>query len=75
MNRGTKEVCLLRATFFGLTSDYMTDIYRIIFDMKMHGNWQFQEIYSLPIKLRNWYFEKLHKHFEERNKAMGEMSK
>jgi hypothetical protein len=27
--------------------------------MKYHGNWSFQEAYSLPIKIRNWFVVKL----------------
>ncbi len=33
--------------------------------MKQKGNWSFFELYALPIKLRNWFFEKLVNYFKE----------
>ena len=63
----TKGVCLLRATFFGLTSEYMDDVYEVLFVLKMHGGWGFFELYALPIRLRNWFAERLAKHFNEAN--------
>ena len=65
----TKEVCPLRATFFGLTSRYMDGVYETLFMLKMHGAWGFFEIYALPVRLRNWFVERLTKHFDEINKA------
>ena len=64
----TKEVCLSRATFFGLTTEYMNGVYDAFFLLKQHGNWGFHELYSLPIKLRDWFAKRLAKHLEERNK-------
>ena len=68
VNMPTKEVCLLRATFFGLTTEYMNGVYDAFFLLKQHGNWGFHELYSLPIKLRDWFAKRLAKHLEERNK-------
>jgi len=64
-----KGACPLRATFFGLTSEYTNDVYRMIFQMKHHGNWGLHEIYALPVKLRDWYFQQLVDYFKEQNKA------
>ena len=61
----TKGVCPLWATFFGLTSDYITSVYEMFFNMKQHGNWNFFELYALPIKLRNWFAERLIKHHKD----------
>ena len=55
-------------TFFGLTPDYMKNIYDIFFNMKMHGGWSFIEAYNLPIGLRTWFVEKLKDHFEKEKK-------
>ena len=60
-------MCPLRATFFGLTSEYMDDVYEVLFVLKMHGGWGFFELYALPIRLRNWFAERLAKHFNEAN--------
>ena len=65
----TKEACPLRATFFGLTSKYMDDVYETFFMLKMHGKWSFFEIYALPVMLREWFAGRLAKHFDEANKA------
>jgi hypothetical protein len=58
----------LAQTFFGLTSDYINSVYEQAFLMLMHGKFSFFEIYSFPVALRNWFFKRLHRHFEEVNK-------
>ena len=47
----------------------MDDVYEALFALKMHGGWGFFELYALPIRLRNWFAERLAKHFNEANKA------
>ena len=47
----------------------MDDVYEALFALKMHGGWGFFELYALPIRLRNWFAERLAKHFDEANKA------
>jgi len=42
----------------------------MVFFMKHKGNWNFFEIYALPIKLRNWFFNRLIKYFEDTSEAM-----
>jgi hypothetical protein len=42
-------------------------VYEEIFNLKMHGNWSFQEAYSLPIKIRRWFLDRLIRYFEEKN--------
>ena len=59
--------------FFGLTPDYMKNIYDIFFNMKMHGGWSFIEAYNLPIGLRTWFVEKLKDHFEKEKKEYDKM--
>tara|TARA_R110000824_G_scaffold298751_2_gene486921 strand:- start:384 stop:536 length:153 start_codon:yes stop_codon:yes gene_type:complete len=46
----------------------MNGVYDAFFLLKQHGNWGFHELYSLPIKLRDWFAKRLAKHLEERNK-------
>jgi hypothetical protein len=36
--------------------------------MKMYGNWSFFEVYSLPVQLRNWFYDQLVKAKEEEAK-------
>ena len=37
--------------------------------MKHYGGWSFTEVYSLPVGLRNWFYQRLVKQYEEENKA------
>jgi hypothetical protein len=45
-------------TFFGLTSDYIKDVYEQMFFMNYTGNWSITELYNLPVGLRRWFVEK-----------------
>ncbi len=56
-------------TFFGLTSDYMEDVYEQFFFLKHEGGWSFTEAYNLPIGLRVWFVERLIKHMKLQNEA------
>jgi hypothetical protein len=38
--------------------------------MKYHGGWSFIEAYSLPIKLRRWFLDRLIKQIKDENAAM-----
>tara|TARA_R110002074_G_scaffold109332_1_gene235804 strand:- start:589 stop:765 length:177 start_codon:yes stop_codon:yes gene_type:complete len=37
----------------------MENVYEQFFLMKYYGGWSFIEVYSLPVGLRNWFFERL----------------
>ena len=65
----TKEVSLLGSAFFGLTPEYMEQVYQQIFLMIMKTNFTFLELYSFPIYLRDWFSERLVKYYEEINKS------
>ena len=65
----TKESCLLRATFFGLTNDYIQGVYESFFMMIQVGNWSFFDIYALPVALRKWFISRTVKYFDEKNKS------
>ena len=67
MNRNWRSASGL--TFFGLTDKYMEAIYEHFFVLKHHGGWSFIEAYNLPIGLRNWFVQRLQKHFEDERKA------
>ena len=47
----------------------MAEVYEHFFYLKMHGGWSFIEAYNLPVQLRNWFVNRLSKHFEDENKA------
>ena len=52
-------ICRLRQTFFGLSEKYTESVYEQFFYLKYYGGWSFTEAYNLPIKLREWFVNKL----------------
>lgn len=52
-------------TFFGLTHEYMEQVYEQFFLLKYHANWSLLEVYNLPIGLRRWFFNRLVKQKEQ----------
>ena len=55
-------------TFFGLSDDYMEQIYEQFFLLKYFGGWSFVEAYNLPVGLRTWFVKRLTKQFEDEKK-------
>ncbi len=51
--------------FFGLTASYINEVYEMFFLMKEICNWSFFELYSLPVKLRDWFWRRTIKHKQE----------
>lgn len=56
-------------TFFGLTSNYIKDVYEQMFFMNYTGNWSLTELYNLPVGLRRWFVEKTIKQKEDEIEA------
>ena len=56
-------------TFFGLTSDYIKDVYEQMFFMNYTGNWSITELYNLPIGLRRWFIERTVKQKQDEQEA------
>ena len=61
-------------TFFGLDDEYIENVYEQIFLLKHHSNWSFSEAYTLPIKLRLWFVQRLRKQFEDEAKEVERAS-
>jgi len=59
--------CRLRQTFFGLSDDYIRDVYEQFFLLKYFGGWSFIEAYNLPVKVRLWFLDRLAKQIEKEN--------
>ncbi len=57
-------------TFFGLTDEYMENIYEQFFFLKYSGGWSFSEAYNLPVGLRNWFVERLVRQLEAEKEAI-----
>ena len=74
MNR--RFQCQSRHSFFGLTSEYMENVYEQFFLLKYHGGWSFMAAYNLPVSLRTWFLERLSKQMtDEANANKKAMSK
>ena len=67
MNRRLR--CPSRHSFFGLTLDYMENVYEQFFSLKYFGGWSFYEAYNLPVGLRMWFMKRLAKQIEDENNA------
>ena len=61
-------------TFFGLSNDYMKEVYEQFFLLKYHGGWSFIEAYNLPVGLRTWFVNRLAKQFEDEKKQFDKAS-
>ena len=57
-------------TFFGLSPDYIEQVYEQFFLLKYHGGWSFIEAYNLPVKLRRWFMTRLQKQFKDESDQM-----
>ena len=66
-NCGHEEVMMVPfgTDFFGLTDDYMEQVYEIFFTLKHYGGWSLFELYNLPIGLRKWWLERTIKEYKE----------
>jgi len=65
----------LHRTFFGLSAEYMQQVYEQFFFLKYAGGWSFSEAYNLPVGLREWFVKRLVKQLQDEKKAVEEASK
>ena len=61
-------------TFFGLTDEYMENVYEQFFFLKYSGGWSFMESYNLPIGLRKWFVERLVRQLQMEKEAIEQAS-
>ena len=45
--------------FFGLSEEYIENVYEQFFFLMHYSGWSFIEAYSLPVKLRVWFLNRL----------------
>ena len=64
----------LQRTFFGLTDEYMENIYEQFFFLKYSGGWSFSEAYNLPVGLRKWFVNRLIKQLKDEKEAIEQAS-
>jgi len=67
--------CRLLRTFFGLTDEYMENVYEQFFFLKYSGGWSFLEAYNLPTGLRKWFVERLIQQLEKEKQAIEDASR
>jgi len=41
-----------------IPADYMNVVYEKIRIMKTYAGWGFEEVYMLPVRLREWFYDK-----------------
>jgi hypothetical protein len=66
--------CRSPRTFFGLTDDYIENVYEQFFFLKYSGGWSFSEAYNLPVGLRKWFIQRLIKQLENEKEAIEKAS-
>lgn len=64
--------CRSPRSFFGLSPEYIEQVYEQFFLLKYYGGWSFTEAYSLPVGLRKWFLERLSKEKEKEKNAAEE---
>tara|TARA_R100000664_G_C2748620_1_gene136037 strand:+ start:800 stop:1006 length:207 start_codon:yes stop_codon:yes gene_type:complete len=50
----------------------MEQVYEQFFALMYHGRWDFQQAYSLPVQLREWFVKRLVKQKQDENEAVTE---
>jgi len=68
-------MCRLAQRFFGLSDNYMEQVYEQFFMLKYHGGWSFIEAYNLPVGLRHWFVERLAKQFQDEKEQIEKSKK
>jgi hypothetical protein len=67
--------CRSPRNFFGLSNEYMENVYEQFFFLKYHGGWSFIEAYNLPVGLRKWFVHKLLEQIKKESEAAAEAFK
>ncbi len=57
-------------TFFGLSDNYIENVYEQLFSLKYYGSWSFFEAYNLPVSIRTWMLDRLVRQKQEESDAM-----
>ena len=63
-----QEYKFLFKNLFGFHTSYINSVYETMFVLIQHGNWNFRDVYCLPVALRNWFYTKLVEHLNPKEK-------
>ena len=61
--------------FFGLSDEYIEQVYESFFFLKYQGGFSFTEAYNLPIQIRNWFVQRLIKQLEREREEIERVQK
>ena len=53
----------------------MEAVYEQFFGLMYHGHWDFQQAYNLPVRLRNWFIERLIQEKEKEKELFNKKNK
>ena len=67
--------CRFQRISFGLTPEYIENIYEQFFFLQYSGGWSLTEAYNLPIGLRGWFVKRLMKQLQDEKEAMEKAQK
>tara|TARA_Y100001972_G_C7497734_1_gene252134 strand:+ start:182 stop:385 length:204 start_codon:yes stop_codon:yes gene_type:complete len=59
----------LGQTFFGLSDEYMENVYETFFILKHYGGWSLFELYNLPVGLRTWWLDRTLEEYKKEAEA------
>ena len=62
--------CRLRRHSFGLSDEYIENVYEEFFLLKYYGGWSFSEAYNLPVLIRRWFLDRLAKQLEKEQQQL-----
>lgn len=60
-----------RQIFFGRPDGWREHFLECSFMLQMHLNMTHEDIYRLPVKYRNWFIDRLAKHFKNKNEIQA----
>ncbi len=69
------SICRCRQTFFGLSDEYGKAAYDTIFYLVYYGGISFIEAYNFPVKMREYFANRLIKEIERKNEAIEKANK
>ena len=65
----------LQRNSFGLSDEYIQNVYEEIFLLQYHMGWSFIEAYNLPVQIRQWFLNRLVKQMKDESEEMKKSSK
>tara|TARA_Y100000296_G_scaffold78764_1_gene101939 strand:- start:474 stop:665 length:192 start_codon:yes stop_codon:yes gene_type:complete len=58
-----------------IANTYIENVYETFFFLKYYGSWSFTEAYNLPIKLRQWFVQRLMKQLQSEKEQVDNAGK